>query len=79
MALLEPESFPDTESRRQCDCEDCRAIRAALALLDTIADSSTWMPSVEIDMLCKVRELLAHTVGAWYDLSADRYRFTHGF
>lgn len=38
---------------------DRRRLLAALALLDTLCKSPTWMPSDEILILCKAVELVA--------------------
>ncbi len=69
MALIDRNETPeDRRHRQKCHCDDCRIIRSSLALLDTLASSDTWMPSVEIETLCKARELLAYLVGATYPL-----------
>lgn len=65
------ETSSDQQTRRACTCEDCRKTRAALALLDYLAQTETWMPSVEIEVLCKAREVLAGIVGMVYDESGD--------
>lgn len=59
--------------RRQCQCADCEQTRQALSLLDDIATSDASMGWADIEALCSARALLAHIIGATYDMETERY------
>lgn len=66
----------DKDYRRECKCNGCKVVERALGLLDDIALSDESMGWHDTGKLCEARELLAHEIGATYNVSTERYERT---